>query len=339
MMLYVTGGLIAIILIASATGTGWLGEAAEAQKAIIVSGVIVTVQFAIFLLVGLALWGYYQGAPPAELGLNRDDEIVPLFIIEGMPAGLSGLLLAGILAAAMSTLSSLLTTLRSSTVTEVVATLRHTAHRPAGAACGPLVHDRLGPRIHRPGHDLPLRRGQLRGARPRRRRHHLRWAARHRQQACPRGRCEHRLRRRGRDQRPLRRDGEVRDRRGMGRMAVVPAARRDRHVRRRRDAVAAAQGSCAGRADLGRRQLTGRARGIPSPGPPRRRRFCDQPTRTVRDEATMKGLPSQALVPSNFRYRPRASTPISFSSWPEASVPVDAGSSGNDAGSSETYTA
>src|SRR5699024_1554772 len=72
---------------------------------------------------------------------------------------------------------------------------------------------------------------------------------------------------------------------------------------------------------------------------PRARRGRGQLTRTVRAAATMKGLPSHALVPSNFRYRPRASTPISFSSWPEASVPVVAGSSGKDSGSSETYTA
>ncbi len=96
----------------------------EAQKAIIASGVVVLVQFAIFLVVGLALWGYYQGMAPSDLGLTRDDEIFPLFIIEALPAGLSGLLLAGILAAAMSTLSSSLSALSSSTVTDVVGRLR-----------------------------------------------------------------------------------------------------------------------------------------------------------------------------------------------------------------------
>lgn len=99
---------------------------AEAQKAIIVSGVVVTVQFGIFLLVGLALWGWYGAAAPAELGLTRDDEVFPLFIVEEMPTGLSGLLLAAILAAAMSTLSSSLSALSSSTVTDVVAKLRRT---------------------------------------------------------------------------------------------------------------------------------------------------------------------------------------------------------------------
>ncbi|MGQ7788359.1 sodium:solute symporter [Nesterenkonia sp. K-15-9-6] len=99
---------------------------AEAQKAIIVSGVVVFVQFAIFLLVGLALWGYYEHASPESLGLTRDDEIFPLFIIEGLPPGISGLLLAGIIAAAMSTLSSSLSALSSSTVTDVYARFRKT---------------------------------------------------------------------------------------------------------------------------------------------------------------------------------------------------------------------
>lgn len=93
----------------------------EAQKALIWSGIAVFVQFAIFLAVGLALWGYYGRAEPAALGLTRDDEIFPRFIIEGLPAGLSGLLLAGILAAAMSTLSSSLSALSSSTVNDIYA--------------------------------------------------------------------------------------------------------------------------------------------------------------------------------------------------------------------------
>lgn len=97
---------------------------AEAKKAIIVSGVVVFVQFAIFLLVGLALWTYYNQALPDELGLTRDDEIFPLFIIEGLPPGISGLLLAGLIAAAMSTLSSSLSALSSSTVADVYARLK-----------------------------------------------------------------------------------------------------------------------------------------------------------------------------------------------------------------------
>lgn len=91
----------------------------DSQKALIGSGFLVMVQFAIFLSVGLLLWAYYGGVPIEELGLTRTDEIFPRFIIEGMPAGLSGLILAGIIAAAMSTLSSSLNSLASSTMMDL----------------------------------------------------------------------------------------------------------------------------------------------------------------------------------------------------------------------------
>ena len=91
----------------------------DARKAVIGSAVVVFVQFALFLTVGLGLWSYYEGKTPAELGLQTGDEIFPTFIIEALPAGVSGLLLAGIMASAMSTLSSSLSALSSSTMSDL----------------------------------------------------------------------------------------------------------------------------------------------------------------------------------------------------------------------------
>jgi solute:Na+ symporter, SSS family len=92
----------------------------DAQKALIGSAVIVAFQFALFLLVGLALWGYYDQQTPEQLGASTaGDDIFPRFIVEGLPTGISGLLLAGILAAAMSTLSSSLSALSSSTMADL----------------------------------------------------------------------------------------------------------------------------------------------------------------------------------------------------------------------------
>ena len=88
----------------------------DGQKALIGSGFLVLIQFVLFLLVGALLWVYYQGATITDLGLSRADEIYPKFIIETIPPGLSGFILAGILAAAMSTLSSSLNALASSTM-------------------------------------------------------------------------------------------------------------------------------------------------------------------------------------------------------------------------------
>jgi Na+/proline symporter len=91
----------------------------DSQRALIGSALVVMLQFALFLLVGLMLWSYYHGATMSELGLSRTDEIFPKYIVEGLPAGLSGLLLAGIIAAAMSTLSSTVNSLASSSLMDI----------------------------------------------------------------------------------------------------------------------------------------------------------------------------------------------------------------------------
>ncbi|HLA99774.1 MAG TPA: sodium:solute symporter, partial [Bacteroidota bacterium] len=89
-----------------------------AQRALIWSGVIVLVQFTVFLFVGLGLFAFYGGAPLSALGVLKADEIFPKFIIEQMPSGLSGLIIAGLLAAAMSTLSGSVNSLASVTMAD-----------------------------------------------------------------------------------------------------------------------------------------------------------------------------------------------------------------------------
>lgn len=91
----------------------------DAQKAVVGSALLVFVQFALFLTVGLGLWSYYEGKSPEDLGLQTGDQIFPTFIVDVLPAGVSGLLLAGIMAAAMSTLSSSLSALSSSTMADL----------------------------------------------------------------------------------------------------------------------------------------------------------------------------------------------------------------------------
>lgn len=81
----------------------------DARKALIGSGVLVIAQFALFLLVGSAIWA--AGFAPETL---PSDEIFSRFIIDHLPVGLTGLVIAGILAAAMSTISSSINALASS---------------------------------------------------------------------------------------------------------------------------------------------------------------------------------------------------------------------------------
>jgi len=78
------------------------------QKALVWSAVVVMAQFLIFLLVGLGLWVFYGG-----IGFERSDEIFARFIVEQLPPGITGLLIAGIFAAAMSSLSSSINSLAS----------------------------------------------------------------------------------------------------------------------------------------------------------------------------------------------------------------------------------
>ncbi len=80
----------------------------EARRALIGSGVVVLLQFLLFLLAGSAIWA--AGRAPAELAA---DQIFPRFIAESLPVGIAGLVIAGILAAAMSTISSSINALAS----------------------------------------------------------------------------------------------------------------------------------------------------------------------------------------------------------------------------------
>ena len=87
------------------------------QKALIASGFVVTLQFAFFLFIGVMMWAFYGGLDPVKgLGFNNNDELFARFIVNEMPSGLSGFVIAGILAAA---LSSSLGALASATVTDV----------------------------------------------------------------------------------------------------------------------------------------------------------------------------------------------------------------------------
>jgi SSS family transporter len=99
------------------------GSLSHARRAIIGSGVLVIGQFTLFLFVGAALFAYYGGRTFQELGLTAADEIFPRFIVEGLPPGLSGLIVAGILAAMMSTVSSSLNSLASATTHDLYAPL------------------------------------------------------------------------------------------------------------------------------------------------------------------------------------------------------------------------
>ena len=184
MVLYLAGGLIALVVLGQAAPDGWpdiLARAAEAGKltaidtsldfgrpytlwagllggaflsmgshgadqlivqrllacrdlaasrrALVGSGIAVFLQFFLFLFVGLGLWAWYDGAAFA-----RSDEIFARFIVEALPAGVRGLLIACVFAAAMSTLSSSINALSSTTAYDFWGRTRAGAGNRADAA-------------------------------------------------------------------------------------------------------------------------------------------------------------------------------------------------------------
>jgi SSS family transporter len=88
----------------------------DARVALIGSGVMVILQFSLFLLVGSAIWA--AGLAPAA---TPSDELFPAFVVHHLPTGLAGLVIAGILAAAMGTHSSAINSLASSATHDLYA--------------------------------------------------------------------------------------------------------------------------------------------------------------------------------------------------------------------------
>lgn len=90
----------------------------DSQKALVFSGFVVLFQFALFLLIGVMLSAYYKSFP-LSTPLESNDQIFPTFIVQRLPHGISGLVIAAIFAAAMSNLSGSLNSLSSSTVLDL----------------------------------------------------------------------------------------------------------------------------------------------------------------------------------------------------------------------------
>jgi SSS family solute:Na+ symporter len=89
----------------------------QSQAALLASWVVIFVQFTLFLVIGTCLFVLYreQGLPaPAVL-----DRLYPLYIWQKLPAGVAGLVMAAILAAAMSNLSAALNSLASTTILDL----------------------------------------------------------------------------------------------------------------------------------------------------------------------------------------------------------------------------
>jgi SSS family transporter len=104
---------------------------ADGRKALIGSGVAVTLQFGLFLLVGAMLWAHDGYRNLTQLGVKSSDDIFTGFITSELPAGVAGLLIAAILASTMGALASALNALSNSTVADLYQ--RFTRRKPEDA--------------------------------------------------------------------------------------------------------------------------------------------------------------------------------------------------------------
>jgi len=76
-------------------------SAREASRGLVLSGVLVLLQFVLFLLIGVMLFTYYQHVPLPR-ALARGDELLPTFIVTALSHGAAGFIVAAIVAAALS---------------------------------------------------------------------------------------------------------------------------------------------------------------------------------------------------------------------------------------------
>jgi SSS family solute:Na+ symporter len=90
----------------------------DSKTALLASGVIVFVQFTLFLVLGVMLFVYAQQGG-LQIPASDPDRIFPWFIVRGMPVGLVGLVLASIFAIAMSNASGSLNSLASSSIIDL----------------------------------------------------------------------------------------------------------------------------------------------------------------------------------------------------------------------------
>ncbi len=86
----------------------------DAQRSLLIGGYLLIPQMLLFLFIGIILAAYYQQhglTPPEDL-----NELLPRYVVSAFPSGMAGLVIAGVFAAAMSSLDSALNSLSAVTV-------------------------------------------------------------------------------------------------------------------------------------------------------------------------------------------------------------------------------
>jgi len=95
------------------------GSPTKATRSVIAGVLIGLPVTALFMAVGLLLWVRHQQDPAAAAGLATSAKVFPHYIVTAMPAGLKGLAMAGLFAAAMSSFDSAAGAMASSVVDDL----------------------------------------------------------------------------------------------------------------------------------------------------------------------------------------------------------------------------
>ena len=142
------------------------------RRALVSTMVFTSIYGLVVFFIGTALYVHYSHQTSQAVFEMEPDRVFPMFILDTMPAGLRGLLLAGIFAAAMSTVSSILNSLATVTVRDMLGPLARISGslrlaRWATVAYGCLATalslraNFFWDRAHRPRQDPQLLRRQL----------------------------------------------------------------------------------------------------------------------------------------------------------------------------------
>ena len=93
-------------------------DEAAARRALWTGGLLSVPASLLFFGLGTALWAYYRSNPSELQPTEQLDQILPFFVIDQLPSGIAGLVIAGVFAAAMSSLDSSMNSVATSFTTD-----------------------------------------------------------------------------------------------------------------------------------------------------------------------------------------------------------------------------
>ena len=96
------------------------GSLREARKATAIFAAIAVPMWTMFFFIGTALFVFYREFPDPTIAKLQPDQVLPYFVFAHIPPGLAGIVVAAVLAAAMSSLDSGVNSIATVTIVDLV---------------------------------------------------------------------------------------------------------------------------------------------------------------------------------------------------------------------------